>query len=340
MQNNAEIHYVVAMSFEMWDFEIKPILCGAQHRFTFEKCDVTVSLPQRPIERQIQKLGQPLQVTRSRIKPKMPLTFAVNEVYVTLDPRDKRRIPVGAIGTVNVTHFTNRQRTALDKITWRLEEIGQRAFEYWLSMLRWKSANYRIRPTYGRRESFGLRTYLRDKSSGTNFYRPTLTFTAAREYPLMRKDWKDAECALGNRQDVPIWRDYLADAHTRHMCDDPRRAIVSLAVASETLLRRIAHQFLAHPSNEEFQKMVGQISISRFIESWTKLGLNASRWLKQCEPEKIKKVFDKRNAIMHRGVAEDISNSSIDELIQAVAFFLSQGEKHIDHSVKSVSHPL
>ena len=109
-----------------------------------------------------------------------------------------------------------------------------------------------------------------------------------------------------------------------------RGFIISLAIASETMIRHLTRKFLSDPVNLKYESIVNTIPVLRIIDNWYKIGFDSKSW-KNLRKYKnmVKKVFELRNSIMHKGESPKINKTKQKEFSAAVRGFLLHGEAQI-----------
>lgn len=318
--------------YETYDLEITPSLAGAVHHFEQEGLTVKFVLPRKPLQKDWHSENSPITCWgyRQNKNRKVPLSFSVHQVDAYIETDRKRSIRADALGAVNVSLFSGSERSRLDHLANEAAEVIDRAFDYWITIIRWKAENPTICQLSYNRQRTRWGSYLFDVKTRKRFYAPPLAFVAQGTTPITKQQWKRAQEALSIHSEVPLCWLYFAEAHQRLRIDDIRGFIISLAIASETLIRQITQQFLREPINPTYQSMVNGISIGRIIDNWRKLGFDGKRWdqLKK-EKEQMKRVLELRNGIMHRGETPKLPQSAQRELSDAVKKFLKEGERQL-----------
>lgn len=125
---------------------------------------------------------------------------------------------------------------------------------------------------------------------------------------------------------------YIAEANQKLVLGDMRGLVIDLAIAVETLIRRLIGIFISDRAAPQFEDMVGRISIGQMIGKWSRLGFSSSSWAHlEKEIGLVKHVIDYRNGIMHRGEYPKIGGERASELLRAVLAFVVQGEREMDN---------
>ena len=317
--------------YEAYDFEIAPSLAGAYHEFKYENFNFRIQLPKRPLQKNWGNEDSPITCSCYRVHKYRndPVSYSVHSINIVVDTGETRKIKKKALGIVNVSLFNASERNRLDKLAHKYDQLIEGAFEYWVTLLRWKSGIPTLCQFKHNRQKTVTGTYLLDSSTNKRFYAPPHIFLIQHTPFITKKSWTLTQDALNKSISVPIWHIYLAEANQKLVLGDTRGFIIDLAIAIETFIRKVIKQLIASPCNTEFEKMVGNISIGNIIEKWFELGFNNVSW-KRLKKEKglIKHIIDLRNGIMHRGEYPTIELERAKQLSAAVLVFIRQGEKN------------
>jgi len=190
MTSQKRVRFFAEQEYEIWNFHIKPILAGTVHHFEMDKFAIIVRLPKRPHPSSMSKYDEYAPITCNSWKNlsnrMLPIEFNVYRIMIEVDGGGECSIPADSIGKVNVSLFSKFKRNQLDAQANRLKETADKAFDYWLSILRWRSGNPYIRPPFGRNESLNFGTYLLDNNTHKRFYSPGHSFTVHSTSPITR----------------------------------------------------------------------------------------------------------------------------------------------------------
>jgi hypothetical protein len=296
---------MLSRRFNITDYSIAPTLAGASHSFEVGGTSVEVRLPLRPRknERRSRGLFGNERINCSRMQKGRPACFEVHSVDVVVTLR--RRVMVHPEALTNQrSDFNDRERAVFERLIASANDIASEALDRWLRVLRWKSLNSAIgQPRMLGAES-GWGPYLLDATNRQRFYAGTHYLTAYGDQPVSKRVWNAAGQALSHRVVAPVWFDFLFEGEHRIRYDDLHGGVVCLAVAFESIIRRLMTMHLARPVNRDYARIVNRISISQFIDRWKRLGLWTPKWKQSVDLPKMKRVFELRNDVMHEGYTE------------------------------------
>ena len=316
--------------YQAYHFDIVSSLASASHEFKYKNFLIKITLPPHPKQQNLHDEDSPMTCHsyRQLKNRKVPLSYIVHQIDVTIETGEKRKIRKDALGTVDHSLFKKREIESLNKLSYKYEAILDLAFEYWINVMRWTTEKQTLCQLSHTRQESHWETYLIDSTSNKRFYCAGGIDEIEVSHPVRKIEWNKAQSKLTTGEDVPIWQIYYAEAYERLNIGDMRGYIISLAISLETIIRHITRNFLKEPINEKYSSLINQISIMGIIHQWNKLGFNSTAWKNLREERKIIiKIFELRNGIMHRGENPNISTEERLQMDNAVKLFLIQGEK-------------
>ena len=203
----------------------------------------------------------------------------------------------------------------MDEESDRLYFQAERAIEYWLRVVRWKTRfplSDRVGGTSYQVHDGGRSI---NSSTGTCFYRPRVgrTVVCPRRHVLCQSEWGEIDATLKNGLEPPIWHDYLASAHLRMAADDILAAFLDLAVASEACIRTCLDTKLPQGMPKGFKDVLRRTNMNDIMTKWDDLGLPNIAQFSQ-----IKTLFHIRNTIMHNGKEERANPECFESTAEAV----------------------
>jgi len=219
----------------------------------------------------------------------------------------KVRIPQESLGKVNVTLFDQAEREALDAIIREAEEIGREAMESWIRTLRWKSHRSGIGQYEVTGRETGWGTYLLEAKSEKPFYTSARIVAVLADHPLPRRTWRAVGESLSKREVPPPWFGFLFDGEHKIATGDLHGSVLSLAIAAETVIRTLMAKKVSERGNSAIQELLDSCSISRILDRWGKLAPEISGWAQAVDKAPMKKLFEWRNRVAHRGETESLT---------------------------------
>jgi len=200
--------------------------------------------------------------------------------------------------------------------------IATEAHDRWLCTLRWKSLNGAI----GQRRILGAASgwadYLMDSTTEKRFYSGGHFFTVGPERLITKRMWTAVANSLLAGEASPVWLDFLFEGEHRLMSDDLHGGIVCLAIACESIVRTLMTKHLKRPVNEAFASATNQVPIRRILDQWKNLGFWNPQWRQVTDIKKLQRLFELRNAVMHRGQDEFDKTECLDIAKWARSFIL------------------
>jgi hypothetical protein len=295
--------------FKIEGFEIVPALAGSSHQFTVNGWHVELRLPSAPTREERKQPGvhnqgkmfQSPKISCTSLRGGRPSAYDVHSVDVWVRLKRRIAIPTSALGKIDDSQFPDRRREQIRRMMKQPSVIADDALDRWLRILRWKTVNAAI----GQRQLIGHESgwsaYLCDSASRKKFFSGGHVFVVPGTRPVSKSTWNEVALALTNGTEAPVWFDMLFEGEHRVRVDDLHGGIICLAIACETIVRRLMTRHLARPLNEAIATHVNQMSISRVLDQWKDLGFWTPRWQRVVDLPNLKRLFQLRNSVMHRG---------------------------------------
>lgn len=240
------------------------------------------------------------------------LEVHINKVDVSIEQGKKITLPIEVF---------SRSPKAIDLIDSadqvRLEEIGvcanniaSNAFEYWLSILRWKCDSHRIgRPVVSNNDS-GWAAYLSDAKSSHDVWATTTTFRVVMDHIINAHEWNCIQIALEACEKVPTYINLLDDAREYHSRHEYRRSMIDLAIACEVFLRTFVLQQLPSKLDSDISTMISEVNISQYLKFFPNFLNDDGKVKFKKIKENLTSLFDARNKIMHMAINDRATNEN------------------------------
>lgn len=299
---------IVAKSWNRYvttHFCVKSDLMGASHAFSFESHRVFVRLPQAKLaDRDESKFDQVARLDSYRADTNEPLTFTVERVDLEIEVSNLISVPDEALVKPPCQHesFSTEQRKVVDGICESHQVVAERAFEYWLEILRWSSGFALIgQPEISEKRS-GWSTYVVDSSTNHRVWGCGPMFTVYRELEVTKEHWEIAETHLTNGDILPMHIRFLHDAETSTRNGHYEKSILELAMACEIYLRYSVFNFIPDTTPKEFVTYIEEANINKYVERFFK-SLVRSENLKDYNrlTTDISSLMSRRNSYVHMG---------------------------------------
>ena len=329
MRRHTKIHIGSSQNFYVNQLTIDPTLAGRSHHFKFEGWPIEVCLPEAPPSGQIGNVigDEKIWCSHWRSSDRFPLTFEVGALAVFVNLERTEKVPSGVIGRPSSSLLTPRQQKTFQRLADQSERIAVGAFDLWARTLRWKSDGFQsVRPriTPGPITS----AYLTDHGTKRRFFSGPITVTATHGTPLTLATWRAIQKALRDSHAPPIWFDFLSEGQYRIHSGDLPGGIIDLAIATEALLRKVLSiRYTRAAGSDEFTAIMNQIPIGRILDRWNQLGFKSGRWKSSTDLKSLKRLFELRNKLMHRGL-DEFSDAECSQLGKAVRDFVIYTDRH------------
>lgn len=143
------------------NFTVFPEIMGEKHEFEFESYNITISIPSIDLSNRGDGHDQ-LAILESWTEEngiKVPLEYNILKVDINIEVKELQYIPEKASNTksVDTSIYDKEERDFLDNVSDRYESIANRAFIYWLEILRWSTNSplLGIAPPFSNRSGYG-----------------------------------------------------------------------------------------------------------------------------------------------------------------------------------------
>ncbi|MGF6265033.1 hypothetical protein OKW49_005961 [Paraburkholderia youngii] len=179
-------------------------------------------------------------------------------------------------------------------------DIASNAFEYWLSIMRWKSGDYRIgRP--GIPNTTQWSTYLRESGSLKRVWIGPHVIQVPASHAVTENDWETVQLALQTSTEVPIHIKFFDDAQEAFGRHEFRRSIIDLAIACEIFMRTMVLRRIPSDLDPDVRVMLEEANINQYVRKFfpNLLTEEGKKRFKGLANDHLGSLFDARNKIMH-----------------------------------------
>jgi hypothetical protein len=312
--------------FKSEGLAVAPDVLGRTHHFDFEGKRVEVRLPREEHLNRGEGYDTIVECT-AWFKGHIPAYFHILRVDMLIDVSEEIELEEELLKhSPRREHLTSPSRMKLlDNTVEEHKSLALRAFDYWIRVVRWKNDFWRIgQPeVYGYQSGWG--TYLLVKGEENRFWTTGHTISVPRTKALTAEVWGLVQTALQEEVRPPTWFEFLYDAHQELEVGDKTGCILSLAIASETMFRRILEKQV--PDTEkidpEFMEAMSRMNVRTVMAHITKFSFwRNGEWKKYCNWAEINKIFDHRDKIMHVGYLGSIETAALKKMVGAADKFI------------------
>lgn len=306
-------------SYLIPNLQVVAALMGSSQWFLYESYEIQIKLPE-PTNESDCKAYSWILVNDVEI----PLEYSIDKVQVMVTLKEEKiDIPEQAFRGNNIDHscFTREQQTQMDCTLKKYSDISQRAFLYWLDMLRWESGNSSIGKEQAFSNQSGWSTYLVSGNIEKRIYSSVDTITIMLTEPLGIALWMILQKKVSSNIEFPMYMKFMFDAKESMRLNYPERAIVELALSCENYLRYSVFKLLPENLRDDFVEYIEEANINQFLNRFFKNSFDES-YLKATNFTKLKKeissLLNKRNKYMHMGNMEDATQKRFSRYLKAL----------------------
>jgi hypothetical protein len=312
--------------FKSEGLAVAPDILGGTHHFDFEGKRVEVRLPREEHLNRGEGYDSLVECT-TWFKGHTPAYFDILRVDMLIDVSEEVELEEELLKTLPIReHLTSLSKmTFLDNTVEEHQSIAVRAFDYWIRVVRWKNDFWRIgQPeVYGYQSGWG--THLLVKGEEKHFWATGHTISVPGTKALTAEVWEAVQMALHEGLRPPTWFEFLYDAHQELEVGDKTGCILSLAIASETMFRRILEKQVpdAEKIDPEFLEAISKMNVRTVMGHITKFSFwKNGEWKKYCNLVEIHKIFDHRDKIMHVGYLGSIEIAALKKMVWTADKFI------------------
>ena len=281
---------------------------GSTHEFEFEGFHVTVRLPTQDDAKRDERFDEVARLTSWRSSTKEPLVYAIDKIDVNVIYPESISVPEEALSNPpnQYDHFTDQQKKVVENVCDKLSRVAERAFQYWLEIVRWVSNNAMIgQPDISGFES-GWSTYLMDVDTNHRVWASSQTFVVHAQSEIAKEDWVSAETHLKNGDTLPLHLRFFHDAKASTRNGQYEKAIIELAMACEIYLRYQVFEFIPESTPEEIRKYIEEANINKYVSQFFKGLISESQNSNYKKVAKdISSLMSRRNSYVHMGKLHD-----------------------------------
>jgi hypothetical protein len=311
---NIEIQHMPEIATQTWNrfitrnLSVAADVMGSVHEFDFETFHVKVRLPKQEDAQRDEGFDEVARLTSWKASTKEPLVYDVAKVDVNVLHTGLINVPEEALSNPpnQYEHFTDRQKNTVEDMCNRFSGIAERAFQYWVEILRWVSSNAMIgQPDISGFES-GWSTYLMDVSTGHRVWGSSHTIVVHLQSEITKEYWKKAEEHLNNGDTLPLHLRFFHDAKASKRNGQYEKAIIELAMACEIYLRYQVFEFIPESTPQELKKYIEEANINKYVSQFfNSLVPESKRSAYKKIAKDISSLMSRRNSYVHMGELHD-----------------------------------
>lgn len=321
---------------EVEGLQVTGNLFSRSHQFVHDERTVTVKVPEVRLDGDRQPVPEHQDraqfsqgfVDDTRVER---MAFELAWIEITVLVKEQISLPDAML---EIT--PKRPELAGPKLTQRLDRLIidyeariAAALLHWEQTVRWLSGSSALgTPSgrVGRASAARLQlTAFQRAGDGHRYWLPTGTVTVLRSTIVDAFLWEEIGKVLASGQSEPIWFRYLDEAYHRDIGRDLGGAILSCAIACETLAREVFWLKSGATEDESARDLIDRLPVSGILRKWRSLtGLPDA--VSNARP--VERVVSLRNRLMHvGGKGIIISEADVRELLAAARAFIRTGDE-------------
>lgn len=298
--------------FETTNFCVTAEIMGSIHEYKFENHHVSVKLPLPEHADRDERFDDVASVSSSRADTDEVLSYRVRKVDVEIAVPEPISVPEEALSKPpkQIEHFSEEEKEVADRVCDQHSELAERAFQYWLEMIRWASDSALIGQPSISGYGSGWSTYLMESVTNHRVWASPVAFTVYRESEVTKKHWEVAAEHLQNGDEIPMHLRFLHDAVTSTRHGQYEKAIIEIAMACEIYLRYAVFEFIPERTPGELVKYIEEANINKYASQFFRSLVDESQISEYKKVAKeISSLMSRRNSYVHMGQMEGADNA-------------------------------
>lgn len=312
--------------FLVTNFNVTADVMGSAHEFDFHGHRVSIKLPQRDQADRGERYDKVASISCRRADTEEPLTYEVLKVDVEIAVENQLSVPSEALERPpkQFEHFSEEQTKAVDNVCEKYSEIADKAFQYWLEVIRW-ATDYALigQPEISGPDS-GWPTYILESSTNHRVWAGTTAIRVPYHKEVSQGDWEKASEHLLSGEEVPMHLRFLQDAETSTRNEQYEKAILELAMACEIYLRHSVFEFIPEDTHTELRKYIEEANINQYVSRFFKSFVPENRLAEYNKMAKeVSSLMSRRNSYVHMGNMADANAETCSRFIRSTRCLFS-----------------
>jgi hypothetical protein len=284
---------------------VKPEVLGCEHRFSFDDRIVSIKVPssiQVDRERGYNKSTSVASIANRRAVDDEPLEYYIHSVDVEVSIPDTLTIPSEVLNLPPNAPEVSQ----LMKFVEQHKPIAEKAFEYWIRIVRWVCDDSRIGQNKVENYRSGWSTKLIDVESDTTVF-GTQKFYALGYKTLSVEEWEKIRSELSSSSQPPVYVELKHDAEENIRLGDYGLSLLYLAFACEVFLRFAVIGTLPKTLNDEVIRYIERANVSLYIDKLFPeiLDVATKKQFKSIKSD-LHSLSEHRNKVVHMGNDEGV----------------------------------
>ncbi|MGD0331993.1 MAG: hypothetical protein ABSA90_01915 [Xanthobacteraceae bacterium] len=308
--------------FSLDRLSVTPELLGATHRFTYEDKDIVLSIPKADKD-SVPFDQRRVHCWKWKAEGNVPLEYSVYSIDLEIELKKPLRIPEAVMQRPpnQFELIGDEEQKRLNSTVSDAAELAKKGFEYWLSVIRWKSGIGHIgEPQVRYASDQGGGAVLRERATGHRVWLQPRIVLVIGNKPVSLAQWEATQKALSAGKAPPIWFGFLFDSEQRANNSDITGSILSLAIALEVNVRRVFSHGLEH-TEPVVLEVLDQANLRSLLNRIKKHSYWNDDWKDATNLSAFNELMTCRDRIMHSAQTDDIDVKELRKMQAAVKRF-------------------
>jgi hypothetical protein len=295
------------------EFCVESCLMGKSHTFSFENYEVKVKLPGADKADRNIKSDEVARVGTRISSTNEVLNFYVLQVDLEIAIPEAIAVPDGVLDRPPNAFelFSDAEKNKLESIAKQQSGVSERAFKYWLEIIRWSSENSYIGQDSVSGAQSGWGTYLADVKSGHRVWAGSHTFFASFVREVTRAQWQLAQDRLNEAAQVPLHISFLCSAEQSCAAGYFQSSVIEVAMACEIYLRHSVVNYFSDNPGKSISRHIKKEKISRYINNFFgAIVLEQDKQVYQNLKSEIISLMSMRNTFLHEGEMDEANKEN------------------------------
>ena len=290
--------------FHTRNLVVDPEVLGKEHCFPFENSTISIRIP---TAKQVDRGHGYDEVASAGARQSIdnePVEVVINKVDLEVS------FPIRVLMSSEVLNrnanaydlFSEKEQEQLNNIAEQHQLIAEKAFDYWIRIVRWVCDDSRIGREWVDDFHTGWSTYLIDTESETKVWIQSQMLSVVGYRRLNIEEWREIQFKLSAVSIPPIYVELKHDAEEHLNLGDYRRSLIDLVIACETFLRFTVLKGLPEELNPKLVAYIETANISQYVNQFFPEVINeAAKKEYQKLKSDLKSLFARRNKLVHMG---------------------------------------
>ena len=315
------------------NLEVPYSLAGRAHAFVFDGHSVRISIPRFEVGPDFNPVGKSGRIaTLSEWTSTDGLSSAWYQIACVEIEIDIPKALDAKAGTFDrppnaFDLYSTAEQGANTAVTLEYSTRMWAAYQHWLRVCRWVTGQWLLGdPTASAKSGYPRLDYARIKRKNDlkDFWALGGYVHLLRTAKIGDGPWLQIQHALAAHAQPPAWITFLAQAADRIHAEDPTGALLSCAIACETVARAAYFTAAGSPPNEVVEDLMQRVAAQAVIDRWSALTGSGA---KAPEVKKLHALFDQRNKVIHAGNIEDLTIAKVKTYFDAAITFVDVADK-------------